>query len=55
VYDIVKREKLVISAQALANLQERLVAQRFYQGKKKALINSMAEFDRLRIIGESIE
>lgn len=54
-YDIVKREKLVISAQALANLQERLVSQRFYQGKKKALVNSMAEFDRLCSIGESME
>lgn len=55
VYDIVKREKLVISAEALANLQERLISQRYYAGKKKALVNSMAEFERLRLIGESLE
>jgi hypothetical protein len=35
--------------------QERLISQRYYAGKKKALVNSMAEFERLRLIGESLE
>ena len=76
VYDIVKNEKLVITAEALASLQvvvysilstianyvghmlqlqERLVSQRYHVGKKKALVESLAEFDRLRLMGESMD
>ena len=35
VYDMVRNEKLVISAPALLDLQERLLAQYMYSGKRR--------------------
>lgn len=55
VYDIVKHEKLAISMDALATLQERLIAQKSYLGKKKALFKNMDEYSRLGNIGASLD
>eukprot|EP00602_Paraphysomonas_sp_CaronLab_P007711 CAMPEP_0185027404 /NCGR_PEP_ID=MMETSP1103-20130426/12420_1 /TAXON_ID=36769 /ORGANISM="Paraphysomonas bandaiensis, Strain Caron Lab Isolate" /LENGTH=307 /DNA_ID=CAMNT_0027561387 /DNA_START=8 /DNA_END=931 /DNA_ORIENTATION=- len=55
VYDIVRREKFVITSSALMALQERLISQRYHLGKRKAILNNMSEFERLRDIGASLE
>lgn len=42
VYDIVKREKLAISAAALEVLQTRLMAQYTHTGKRRAMLKGLA-------------
>mmetsp|Transcript_8903 Transcript_8903/g.9414 ORF Transcript_8903/g.9414 Transcript_8903/m.9414 type:complete len:297 (-) Transcript_8903:96-986(-) len=54
VYEILKKEKLVITAPALEELQKRIIAQREYKGKRKAIENSFNEYERLCSVGAEI-
>ncbi len=52
VYDIVHREKLVITSEALKNLQERLISRRQHLGKRKALLDGLRSMTELRTMHE---
>jgi hypothetical protein len=54
VYDIVRREKVMISTAGLKALQERLVSQRYYLGKKKSVLNQLEEYERLKLLGATL-
>lgn len=45
VYDVVKKEKLVITTAALRALEDRLITLYTHQGKKRALLRNLAEFE----------
>ncbi len=44
VYDVVKKEKLVVTVAALAAIQERLVSQNTHEGKRRSLLREMANY-----------
>lgn len=44
-YDVVKKEKLVVTAAALAAIQERLVSQNTHEGKRRSLLRELASFE----------
>lgn len=55
VYDIVRNEKLIVSANALAELQQRLMEQYTYSGKRRFYSYQKALLEEARYITEAIE
>lgn len=48
VYEILRQEKMVITPEALRDLQERIIAQKEHLGKRKSIQEGIQQFERIR-------